>query len=119
MIFSFHRFQSHAPRTQIAMRSTVLVFTVLIAASGATADPTGVDESQDVYEDVGRTPDAGQMIFDAVVLRPLGFVQLAVGTVLFLPFYPMSLLADGGEDLYRACLSDPFERTFRRPLGRL
>ena len=102
-----------------AMRTAAFMLIVLMATSGATAAPLGVDESQDVYEEVGRAPHVGQQIFDAVLLRPLGFVQLAVGTVLFLPFYPLSLVADGGEDLFHACVSDPFERTFRRPLGQL
>jgi len=102
-----------------AMRAAAVVLIVLMATSGATAAPTGVDESQDVYEEVGRAPHVGQQIFDVVLLRPLGFVQLAVGTALLLPLYPVSLLADRGDDLFRACVSDPFERTFRRPLGRL
>ena len=101
------------------MRSTVLVLVVLLAASGAMADPTGVDESQRVYEEVGREPHVGRQIYDAVLLRPLGFVQLVVGTALLLPLYPVSLLADRSDDLFRACVSDPVERTFRRPLGRL
>jgi hypothetical protein len=102
-----------------AMRSTALVLIVLLTASGATAAPMGVEDSQRVYEDVGREPSVIHWVFDAVLLRPFGFAQLAVGVALFVPFYPMSLVADGGEDLFRACVSDPFERTFRRPLGRL
>jgi hypothetical protein len=101
------------------MRSTAVVLAILVAASAAMADPTGVDESQRVYEDVGREPHVGRQIYDAVVLRPLGFVQLAVGTALLFPLYPVSLLADRSDDLLRACVSDPFARTFRRPLGRL
>lgn len=101
------------------MRSAALVLIVLLTASGATAAPKGVEDSQHVYQDVGREPSVIHWVFDAVLLRPLGLAQLAVGTALFLPLYPMSLVADGGEDLFRACVSDPFERTFRRPLGRL
>jgi len=103
----------------IGMRSTALVLAILVAASGATAGPTGVDDAQRVYEDVGRDPHPGRQIYDAVLLRPLGLVQLAVGTALFLPLYPVSLLASRSDDLFRACVADPFERTFRRPLGQL
>ena len=101
------------------MRSTALVLAILLAASGALAAPVGVDDAQRVYEDVGRDPHLGQQIYDAVWLRPLGLIQLAVGTALLVPLYPVSLLADRSDDLFRACVSDPFERTFRRPLGRL
>ena len=58
-------------------------------------------------------------MYDAVVLRPLGFVQVVVGAVLLVPAYPVALLVDGDEDVWRACVGDPVERTFRRPLGRL
>lgn len=101
------------------MRSTALVLAILLAASGALAAPAGVDDAQRVYEDVGRDPHLGRQIYDAVLLRPLGFIQLAVGTALLVPLYPVSLLADRSDDLFRACVSDPVERTFRRPLGRL
>jgi hypothetical protein len=101
------------------MRSTALFLVILVAASGAMAAPAGVDEPQRVYEDVGREPHLGRQIYDAVLLRPLGFVQLAVGTALLLPLYPVSLLAGRSDDLFRACVADPFERTFRRPLGQL
>ncbi len=104
----------------IEMRSTTLVLAILVAASGAlAAPPTGVDDAERVYEDVGRDPNLGQQIYDAVLLRPLGFIQLAVGAALLVPLYPVSLVADRSDDLVRACVSDPVERTFRRPLGRL
>ena len=101
------------------MRGIALVLVILVAASGAIASPPRVDDTQRVYEEVGRDPHLGRQIYDAVLLRPLGLVQLAVGAALFVPLYPVSLLADRSDDLFRACVSDPVERTFRRPLGRL
>lgn len=100
-------------------RSTALVLAILVAASGALADPVGVDDAQRVNEDVGHDLHLGRQIYDAVLLRPLGLIQLAVGAALLVPLYPVSLLADRSEDLFRACISDPVERTFRTPLGRL
>ena len=101
------------------MRSTALVLAMLMVASGAMAEPTGVDESQRVYEDVSREPQLGRQIYDVVLLRPFGLIQLAVGAALLLPLYPVSLLAERSDDLIRACISDPVARTFRRPLGQL
>jgi hypothetical protein len=39
--------------------------------------------------------------------------------VLLVPSYPVALLVDGDEDVWRACVAEPVERTFQRPLGRL
>ena len=103
----------------ISGRSTALVLAILLVAPGALAAPAGVDDAQRVYEDVGRDPHLGRQIYDAVLLRPLGLIQLAIGAALLVPLYPVSLLADRSDDLLRACVSDPVERTFRTPLGRL
>jgi len=63
------------------------------------------------------TPE--RMIYDAVVLRPWGLVQVLVGAALFVPSYPIAWLAGAGDDVLRACIEQPVERTFRRPLGEL
>ena len=77
-----------------------------------------VAESDDL-ERVAPPPGIARSAYDAVVLRPLGFLQVVVGAVVLVPSYPVALLVDGDEDVWRACIADPVERTFRRPLGRL
>ncbi len=101
------------------VRGIALVLAILIGASGAMASPPGVEEPLRVYEDVGREPHVGRQIYDAVLLRPFGLIQLTVGVALLVPLYPVSLLAGRSDDWFRACVSDPVERTFRTPLGRL
>jgi len=63
--------------------------------------------------------DAGapRIVFDVAVLRPLGLVQSVVGVAAFAIFYPVSLLTGGSDDVLRACITGPFDQTFRRPLG--
>jgi hypothetical protein len=70
-------------------------------------------------ERIARPPGVARSAYDLVVLRPLGFLQVVVGTAVALPAYPVSLLFDGEEDVWRACVAEPVERTFQRPLGRL
>ncbi len=98
-------------------RRFALLFVILLTASATAAEPPGVDEAYEVSARVGRAPQLARQVFDAVALRPLGFAQTLVGVALFAPLYPVSLIVDGSDDLRRACVTDPFERTFRRPLG--
>jgi hypothetical protein len=61
--------------------------------------------------------DAGRKLYDAVVLRPLGFVQVVVGAVLFPVFYAGSLVTGGSETVTKVCIGGPVEQTFRKDLG--
>lgn len=61
--------------------------------------------------------DTGRKVFDAAVLRPLGFVQVVVGAVLFPVFYLGSLATGGSDSVVKVCIDDPVEQTFRKPLG--
>ncbi len=95
----------------------VLALSILLLSSPAfPVEPAG---SGDDLERVARPPGIARSAYDAVVLRPLGFLQVVVGAVVLVPSYPVALLVDGDEDVWRACIADPVERTFRRPLGRL
>jgi len=64
-------------------------------------------------------PTVGQKIFDATVLRPLSFIQTVVGVAFFIPAYPVSLVTGGSDHVVEFCVTDPVDRTFRRPLGEL
>ncbi len=65
------------------------------------------------------SPSVGAMIFDGMVLRPLGFASAVVGVVLWVPVVLVSLPygADGREEAYGIFVEAPIRRTFRRPLG--
>ena len=99
------------------MTRIVLALSILLLSSPAlSVEPS---TSGDDLERVARPPGIARSVYDAVVLRPLGFLQVVVGAVVLVPSYPVALLVDGDEDVWRACIADPVERTFRRPLGRL
>ena len=88
----------------------------LLSSPAFSVDPAA---SGDDLERVAPPPGIARSAYDAVVLRPLGFLQVVLGAVVLVPSYPVALLVDGDEDVWRACIADPVERTFRRPLGRL
>ena len=64
-------------------------------------------------------PHPGAMVFDVMVLRPLGFSVFVVGAVLFLP--AALLTAPAGRDSVETALeifvTAPANDVFQRPLG--
>jgi hypothetical protein len=98
------------------IRLTVALVVVLVSSPGFALELSG---SRDDLERVADPPGVVRQVYDAVVLRPLDVIQFVVGAVLFVPSYPVALLVGGGDDVFRACIADPVDRTFRRPLGRL
>ncbi len=96
--------------------------TARAAAPDATAVPPAarVPSPAEIDADlagVRRDATTGGVVFDALVLRPLSFIQLAFSAVVFVPAYPVSLLFGGSDDVMRACISEPAHQTFGRPLG--
>lgn len=98
--------------TRFALALSIL----LLSSPAASVDPSC---SGDDLECVARPPGIARSAYDLAVLRPLGFLQVVVGAAILVPSYPVALLVDGDEDVWRACIAEPVERTFRRPLGRL
>jgi hypothetical protein len=54
--------------------------------------------------------------FDLVLVRPLYVARLAVGLPFFV-FYPFTLGSGYSEDVVDLLWTEPYEATFRRPLG--
>ena len=71
-------------------------------------------------EDGGRSSSGrvGAIMFDVIVLRPLGFVQMVVGTGFFAIAGPMSLPSGNVEDAWDTFVGNPYEDVFENPLGR-
>jgi hypothetical protein len=79
----------------------------------------------EVEEEVEEEPEAEvadesdgrvEKAFDVVLIRPLYFARFVVGLPFFV-FYPLTLMSDYDEDVVALLWTDPFEATFRRPLG--
>ena len=62
-------------------------------------------------------PGGGAMIFDAVVVRPVGIVATAVGCVFFVVSSPFSALGGNIDTAREKLINDPAAFTFKRPLG--
>ena len=62
-------------------------------------------------------PSGGMMIYDFCVVRPVGIVATAVGSVFWVISLPFSALGDNTDEATQALVKDPAAYTFSRPLG--
>ena len=63
--------------------------------------------------------DSTDVILDALLLRPLGLVSTAFGSVFFVATLPISAITSSIGTTYEVLVEDPFVYTFRRPLGQI
>jgi hypothetical protein len=97
--------------SRIAKKSLVIfmIAMLLIAPLASTALAEEFFERQD--------PSGGMMIFDFVIIRPIGIVATAVGSVFYVISLPFSLLGGNSGEAMGALIKDPADYTFKRPLG--
>jgi len=94
-------------------RSLVFLLAAALAFTWA-ASPALAAEKKYI---TGEDRDAKAMMFDLVVLRPLGLVGLAVGTAFFIVSLPFSLLGGNTGEAAQKLVAEPAKYTFTRPLG--
>ena len=66
---------------------------------------------------IDESPNAGVMVADLVVARPVGVLITAAGTVAFLASLPFTLLAGNASDAAETLMIGPATNTFMRCLG--
>lgn len=85
----------------------VLSLTIFPFASTALA--------QEYFE--SEDPSGGAMIFDLAAVRPIGIIATAIGSVFFVLSSPFSALGDNIDTAGEKLVKEPFQFTFKRPLG--
>ena len=88
-----------------------LVLAVLLAVGAAPVKLARAEASESTVVRIG----AGT--FDLIVLRPLGFGQMAVGSGFLAIAWPFSYFSGHLEDIVEQAVTEPFEYTFTRALG--
>ncbi len=64
-----------------------------------------------------ENPSGSAMMFDFVVVRPVGIVATAVGCVFFAVSSPFAALGGNIDTAGQKLVKDPVAYTFKRPLG--
>jgi ABC-type Fe3+ transport system permease subunit len=71
--------------------------------------------AQEYFE--AKEPGGGAMIYDMVVIRPIGLVATVVGSAFWLVSLPFSALGDNVGTATDKLVKEPAAYTFKRPLG--
>ncbi|MFQ5697719.1 MAG: hypothetical protein ACE5IL_05465 [Myxococcota bacterium] len=95
------------------MRSLTAALAI-VATLGLAPTLASAASFEDSYADCTYPP-----VFDLILLRPIGFSSLVVGTGLFIPYSLVAIVATPGgvAGPMKSLVVDPFRFTFRRPLG--
>ncbi len=95
----------------MAIKSVIIVMVTMLMAVpfGSTA------LAQEYFE--SEEPEGGEMIYDLFIVRPIGIIATAAGTVVFVLSLPFSLLGDNVDTAGEKLVKAPARFTFKRPLG--
>lgn len=66
-----------------------------------------------------ESPDSSTMLFDLVILRPLGVGLCALGISAAILSIPFTLASPNKEEVGKKLVEEPFKFTFSRPLGHI
>jgi len=91
---------------------SMTVAVLLLAGTRAGAYEVGS------YVDEGE-PTAAEMAIDVALIRPLGVVALAVGSVFYIAAFPFAAMTGDVATPAERLIADPARYTFDRPLGRI
>lgn len=97
----------------VKKRSLVFLIAAVLLITWA-ASPVLAKRKQSI---TGEDRNAVSMMFDLVVLRPLGLVATVVGTAFFVVSLPFSVLGGNTGEAAKKLVVEPAKYTFSRPLG--
>ncbi|MEE9418820.1 MAG: hypothetical protein V3W43_05050 [Desulfatiglandaceae bacterium] len=90
---------------------------VFLLVAGLLFIPCGTSAlAQDLYG--GLDDGVEKMLADFILVRPLGIIATAVGTIMFGLSYPFSALGGNVDEAYQKMMVEPARFTFKRPLGK-
>ena len=90
-----------------------VVFGVIAALIGVPFATSAL--AQEYFET--KEPGGGDMIYDVLVIRPIGIVATAVGSIFWVFGLPFSASGDNVDTATQKLVKDPAAYTFDRPLG--
>ena len=90
-----------------------VVFGVIVALIGVPFATSAL--AQEYFETKER--GGGAMIYDMLVIRPVGAVATAVGSVFWLVTLPFAAAGDNVDTSTEKLVKEPAAYTFKRPIG--
>lgn len=95
-------------------KKSVLLFVLIVSLLVSPLYVLTVAAANDLYEEQNGP---GVMTVDLVLCRPLGFVAMLGGTLIFVVSSPFSALGGNVEEAWDSLVVNPAQYTFKRPLG--
>jgi hypothetical protein len=95
----------------------VRLFVALILAISLACPAWGQGAAQEEQPDPCMAPAAEAIVFDTLIMRPLGLVSMVAGFALSILCYPFALASDSEDSVTQKLLYEPFAFTFLRPVG--
>lgn len=100
------RVSRSATRGRSPKRIAAIVATgICVVAGSAQAEPAN------------DTDRVGGYVYDIGVLRTTGLLKTVIGSVLWVPAYPMAIASEQGRVVTERLVTEPARDTFKRPLG--
>lgn len=94
-----------------------VLFLALFLSGPVRADGGGRPGAQPPAGYAHSRPYAGEMIYDALIVRPLSIAAMAIGAGVFVVGLPFSALGGNVEEAAERLVNDPAYHAFRRCLG--
>jgi hypothetical protein len=87
----------------------MIIAALIFISFGSAASAEEYFEAED--------PSGGEMLFDFALIRPVGIIATAVGSVCYVLSLPFSALGDNVDAAGEKLVKEPAKFTFKRPLG--
>ena len=98
------------------MRNNVKLWVVFGVIAALIAGPFAAPALAQEYFET-KEPSGGAMMYDLVVLRPVGAVATVIGSAVWLISLPFSASGDNTDTATKKLVKEPATFTFKRPLG--
>jgi len=99
-------------------KSAALAMVLALGLSGLPQVGSARNFSDRGY-DYSEQPTGGEMLADAVLVRPMTLAATAVGAIAWVITLPFSIPAGSAGDAGHAWVGSPLKYTFMRPLGEM
>jgi hypothetical protein len=89
---------------------------IFLLAAALVMIPFGATTLAEEYFEA-KEPTGAEMIYDTIVIRPIGIVATVLGAAMYVVSYPFSASGDNVDEAKIKLMDEPAKFTFKRPLG--
>lgn len=90
---------------------------VLVLALTLAVPAWGEEPANEAKTDPCTGPAAEAVMFDTLIMRPIGLASMVVGLVGAIVAYPFALASGSSDRVTQKLIYEPFAFTFLRPMG--